>query len=284
MYSNNNIRRQGFIAILALAHFCITGAVSAQQNPAGSDTELKKPEPDVNKTLAQANNPLASFTAFNQHNYFIGKLTDSDEIANTYWIRCAAPFKLGNQTWLFRGSLPMNTYPTPPTGHHDTGLGDVNIQAFMLIDVGDPKITLGIGPQLTAPTASKGTLGSEKWSAGFANTLFYATPKWQLGYLLSWQGSFAGQDDRRDVSVGAFQPFVFHQIGHGAYLRSSAVMVYDFDNDNYTVPIGFGIGQVLPTKKVVYNVFIEPQFSISDRGAGWPEWQIFFAVNMQFKN
>jgi hypothetical protein len=49
------------------------------------------------------------------------------------------------------------------------------------------------------------------------------------------------------------------------------------------VPIGLGIGQVIPSKEVVYNIFIEPQVSVADKGSGWPKWQIFVGFNTQFK-
>jgi len=28
---------------------------------------------------------------------------------------------------------------------------------------------------------------------------------------------------------------------------------------------------------------VEPQYSVADEGPGWAEWQIYFALNMQFK-
>jgi hypothetical protein len=49
------------------------------------------------------------------------------------------------------------------------------------------------------------------------------------------------------------------------------------------VPIGLGIGKVIAKEKVVFNLFIEPQYSLADKGAGWPEWQIFIGLNSQFK-
>ncbi len=154
----------------------------------------------------------------------------------------------------------------------------------VLIDTGNPALSVGIGPQITAPTASKDALGSEQWSAGLVHTLFNASsPKIQYGYLLSWQASFTGADDRNDVNLGAFQPFVFYQLGGGTYLRSTAVMAYDFEHSSYSVPIGLGIGQVVPREKVVFNVFIEPQVSVADDGAGWPKWQVFVGLNTQFK-
>ena len=259
------------VAFLAAALVCLAGAASAQEKSVESDA-------------AQANNPLANFTALNLHNYYIGKLTDTDKNANQFWLRYAQPFSIGGTNWLLRASLPISTFPLPPSLDHETGLGDANVFAAYLIDVGNPKIAFGVGPQLTMPTATTGALGSEKWSAGVVNTLFsFTSPQFQYGYLLSWQGSFTGHSDRRDVNVGSFQPFLFYQLGGGTYLRSSAVMMYDFDNSTYTVPIGLGIGQVIPREKVTFNVFVEPQMSVADKGAGWAKWQIFLGLNMQFK-
>lgn len=217
---------------------------------------------DRSSAAAQANNPLANMTAFNIQNYYIGELTESDDSANQFWLRYAKPFSVSNTNWILRASLPVNTFPTPPNGDKKTGIGDFNVFAAYLIDTGNPAVSLGIGPQLTMPTATDDDLGSEKWSAGFANVLFNAnSAKFQYGYLLTWQGSFAGEDNREDVNVAAFQPFAFYQLGGGTYLRAAPIWVYNLENDNYSVPLGVGIGQVIKKGKIVYNVFAEPQFS-----------------------
>lgn len=137
---------------------------------------------------------------------------------------------------------------------------------------------------MTAPTATEDVLGSEKWSAGLVNVLFDgSSTKFQYGYLLSWQHSFAGEDNRSDVNIAAFQPFAFYQLGRGTYLRAAPVWIYNIENDNYSV-LGGSIGQLIPKGKTVYNIFVEPQFSVAEDGAGQPEWQIFFALNLQFLN
>ncbi|MCD0503341.1 hypothetical protein [Bordetella petrii] len=234
---------------------------------------------------AQANNPLASMTAFNLQNYYIGNLTGSDKQANQFWMRYAKPFSVGSSNWILRTSLPVNTFPVGASGSTKTGIGDLNAFAAYLIDVGNPAISFGVGPQITAPTASKNELGSEKWSAGLVNVLFDATsPKFQYGYLLTWQTSFAGSGRRADVNLGALQPFAFYQLGGGTYLRAAPIWAYNFENDAYSVPVGIGIGQVVKRSNTVYNMFVEPQFSVADRGPGQPKWQIFFGLNMQFPN
>jgi len=238
---------------------------------------------DQASAAAQANNPLANMTAFNIQNYYIGDLREIDDSANQAWLRFAKPFSVSDTNWIMRASLPINTFPTTTDGDKETGTGDANVFAAYLIDTGNPAVSFGIGPQLTAPTASKDELGNEKWSAGFANVLFNASSsKFQYGYLLTWQESFAGDSNRQDVNTGAFQPFAFYQLGGGTYLRSAPIWVYDFENDNYSVPLGAGIGQVIKKGKTVYNVFAEPQFSVADHGPGQPVWQVFVGFNMQF--
>ena len=271
MLANKRCRKSTALAFVACMLFCLTAVVRAEEQGGASD-------------LAQANNPLANFTAFNLHDYYIPQLTEPEKEANQFWMRYAKPFSLGETDWIMRASLPINTYPVPPAFEDKTGLGDLNIFAAYLIDTGNPSLAFGIGPQITMPTATEDALGSEQWSAGFVNTLFnFASPTFQYGYLLSWQASFAGEDDREDVNVAAFQPFLFYQLGGGTYLRSTGAMVWNLENDGYSVPIGFGIGQVIPTDGTIFNVFIEPQVSAADKGAGWPEWQIFVGLNMQYQ-
>jgi len=245
-------------------------------------TGLSAQEED--NSAAQANNPLANMTAFNLQNYYMGDLSGTDETANQFWLRFAKPISIGDTSWLMRASLPINTFPTSPNGDKKTGVGDLNIFAAYLIDTGNPAVSFGFGPQITMPTASNDALGSEKWSAGFANVLFNASSaKFQYGYLLTWQASFAGDDDRSDVNMGAFQPFAFYQLGQGTYLRAAPIWQYNFENNDYNVPLGIGIGQVLKKDKTVYNIFIEPQFSVAHEGTGQALWQVFIGFNMQFK-
>ncbi|MEH6588217.1 MAG: hypothetical protein V7720_16795 [Halioglobus sp.] len=236
-------------------------------------------------SAAQANNPLANMTAFNLHNYYIGELTESDQDANQFWLRFAKPFAVGESSWLMRASLPINSYPVGTNGRTETGVGDLNLFAAYLIDVGNPAVSFGVGPQLTAPTATEDAVGSEKWSAGLVNVLFNAnSPKLQYGYLISWQDSFAGEDDRTDANFVALQPFGMYQLGGGHYLRAAPIWVYNLESDNYSVPLGIGYGRVFKKNKTVFNMFVEPQFSVADKGPGQPEWQIFIGLNMQFMN
>jgi hypothetical protein len=60
-------------------------------------------------------------------------------------------------------------------------------------------------------------------------------------------------------------------MGEGWYLRSTGVWNYDFDNTAFAVPLGLGIGKVVPTGNTLANVFVEPQYSVLRQGPGQME-------------
>lgn len=229
---------------------------------------------------AQANNPLASFTAFNVQNYYIPSLSElDDQNANNFFLRYAQPF--GNK-WLMRASLPISRVPTGP-GTTTSGVGDLNFNFFYLFDTGSPAVSFGVGPQLTLPTASHKETGTDKYQGGVSVVYFNAKSRFfQWGGLVTWQGSFAGDSDRSHTNQLAIQPFYLFQLGNGLYLRGAPIWAFDLRTGNYHVPIGLGIGKVVKQDKKVFNFFIEPQFTILDRGPGQPELQIYAALNMQF--
>ncbi|BDQ37172.1 hypothetical protein SYK_15320 [Pseudodesulfovibrio nedwellii] len=271
----------GLVSFVLYVSILVVPFVHAnEQQPTGtvvSDTKEKA------AATAQANNPLAKMTAFNIQNYFIGDISNSDDSANQFWLRYAKPFSVAETPWLLRASLPVNSMPTSSSLSNENGLGDLNMFAAYLLDTGDPAISFGIGPQITLPTASKSELGSEKWSAGLVNVLFNAESHTvQYGYLLSWQHSFAGKDDRADVNVAAFQPFGFYQLGGGTYLRAAPIFDYNLQSGDYNIPVGIGIGQVIKKGSVVYNFFVEPQISAARRGDHQEKWQVFLGLNLQF--
>jgi hypothetical protein len=48
------------------------------------------------------------------------------------------------------------------------------------------------------------------------------------------------------------------------------------------VPLGIRLGKVVKSSRTVFNMFIEPQFTILHKGVGQPSVQIFTGLNMQF--
>jgi hypothetical protein len=252
-----------FAAIVAAGLLANAGAALAQ-GPSAEE-------------LAKANNPLADIRAFNLQNYYVPSLYGVEgEKANTFWARFAMP--TGPVLW--RLSMPVRTVPRATTPL--SGIGDIDLFGAWLLKQ-DPDLTFGVGPQLVFPTAEQDALGSGKTSLGVAAVVFAVpAPQLQYGALLTWQTSVAGDEDRADVNVLAAQVFGMFQLGGGTYLRSAPLWVFDLETGDYNVPFGFGAGKIIKVGSVVYNIFIEPQFTVLHDGVGQPAFQLFTGMNMQF--
>ena len=246
--------------------FCVAASAFASDQP--SEQELK-----------QANNPLADMRAFNVQNYYMPDLLGfPDATANTAWLRYVHPFG----RWVTRTSLPLKNVPTAGD-EYESGLGNLNLFAAYLVTPPDKGVQFGVGPLAALPTATDDALGADKWDLGAAAVFFnLKSPQLQYGGLVTYQASVAGDDDLPDSSLMVLQPFAMWQLGKGTYLRSAPIWAFDFENDRYLVPVGFGIGKIMKVGNTVFNIFVEPQFTVLSKGNGVPSLQLFAGLNMQF--
>ena len=254
------------IYILILISFlCFVSQTSAQEGGPSAEE------------LAKANNPLADIIAFNIQYYYRPVLNEvEDGMANTNWYRFAIP--TGPILW--RLSAPIETRSISTSTK--SGFGDLDLFAAYLA-VTKPKTTFGIGPSASFPTASQTELGSGKYTLGAAAVVFrMPNPQFQYGALVIWRTSIAGDSDRDKVNLLAIQPFYFWQLGGGTYLRGGPIWAFDLESGDYNVPLALGIGQVVKAGGTVFNLFIEPQYTVLVEGVGQPLFQIYTAVNMQF--
>lgn len=231
--------------------------------------------------MNSANNPLTPSIGFNLQDNYIGRsygLGDKD--SNAFLLRGTVPHKLFGRTQVLRATLPVVTTPDlPPAGRH-TAAGDLNLMDLVLFKEGH--VELGIGPQLTIPTAGRDETGTGKWQAGLAGVVIAPQPWGLLGGLVTWQASFAGDSDRRDLSTLQAQPFVIYNLPQGWYLRSTAAWNFDLRNGDYAIPLGLGPGKIWKASGITWNLFAEPQWTVSHDGQGQPKFQVFFGLNMQF--
>ena len=226
-----------------------------------------------------ANNPLTPKITFNIHDYYVPKLTDvPDEDANQLLFRGLIPHKTFGRGQLLRFTLPLVT--TPTASGHATAFGDLTLMDIIPFKSG--KMELGVGPLLVAPIAGKHVTGSGKWQAG-AVGLLIAPQKWGLiGSLVTYQHSFAGDEDRPETSLMTFQPLLIYNLPKGFYMRSTGTWTFDLEKAGDYIPLGLGVGKVWQVGKTTINGFVEPQYSVWTNGAGTPQWQIFVGLNFQF--
>ncbi len=255
--------------VMVACAICLAFGLHAQ-NAANHESDLE--------TLKQANNPLASIKTVNLHNYYTPSLYGApDATYNETWIRYAQPVG----SFIFRASLPFAVASTPGATP-ESGLSDLNVFGIYKLKTKNEGVELGIGPALTFPTGTNG-MGAGKWQAGLSAIAFFkSNPVLQIGSLLTWQTSFAGNSDRETVNLLTPQLFFMWQIGGGTYLRSTGIWTFNFENGDYNIPIGLGIGKVIKSGGKVFNIFMEPQYSVLTNAIGQPQLQVFFGFNTQF--
>ncbi len=252
---------------MSVIFFCMSQVVFAQEGKQEVDEE----------TLKKANDPMADVKAFNVQSYLVSKLYGLPDNSVTQTLaRYSQP--LGKV--LLRVTMPF-IVSSEATKAPTTGFGDLSLFAIYSFPVSAGN-KIGIGPNLTFPTGSH-NLGAGKWQAGLSFLAFMASNKQiQWGTLLQWQTSFAGDDDRPDVSLLTPQVFGIWQLGGGWNLRSTGIWSFNLHTGDYSVPIGLGAGKVMKVGKLVFNLFAEPQFTVFAEGVGQPKYQTFVGFNTQF--
>ncbi len=229
--------------------------------------------------MSKANNPLADLNGLNFHNYYLPSLSGlPDSTMNTMYLR---PVVVAGRQ-IIRATVPFASVPAGQ-GQSISGLGDFSVFDAIRLAPEGAATDFAVGPLIVAPTANNSALGQGKWQAGTAVVAMHPIPGGGLvGALVTWQHSFAGDKDRPAVHLATMQPIATLGIGGGYYVRSTPVMVADFQNHRYLVPFGLGLGKVFKAGSAIANAFIEPQFSVYKKGVGQPDFQLFMGLNLQW--
>ena len=178
---------------------------------------------------------------------------------------------------------PNNPSPGAGDGGGASGLGDINYSIyFSPVKVG--KVIWGVGPSLNMPTADNDQLGSGKWSGGIT-AVALNVPKWgSLGILGRQLWSFAGDEDRQEVSQALIEPFINYNLDNGWFLISDMVMTANWKADSgnqWTVPLGGGVGRVFKVGGQAINSRLEYYYNV-EKPTGAPDYSVSFTWQFLF--
>jgi hypothetical protein len=241
---------------------------------------------------AKTQNPVGSLISLPfENNIDFGTLDGTAYILN---FQPVIPVTVGKWNLINRVILPiayvpglvggMPGLPSGSEGDGVFGVGDLNYSVF-LSPAEAGKIIWGVGPSITFKSASDDQLGSGKWSAGATAVLLTHPKPWSLGLLVRQLWSFAGDDDRIDVSQFLIQPFVNYNFDGGWFLFSDPSITANWKaksgQQGWTVPLGLGFGRVFSIGKQpismrlgIFGNVVRPDFA--------PKGALKFTVQLLF--
>jgi len=260
-----------------LTIFIVIGSTSsfAQNYSSLSKDELAK----INREL---DNPLAKrWSLVFQENYTInqGNAVDGNVSSNTIFFQPALPIPFGrNLVFTARPVFPIVTQPDfsadPSGGKKVTGFGD--IQMATILGPGNATGWVwGGGITFVFPTASENNLGKGKYQAGPNIMLFHLANKWTKGLFIQHWWSYAGDENRKDVSITDLQ-YIIRKNFNGWSLGMGPTIRIDWMNidDGVTVPIGLGYTKTIRMGNTPVKFRIEPQYSLIRPGDYGNVWNI----------
>jgi hypothetical protein len=159
------------------------------------------------------------------------------------------------------------------------GLGDTLQSFFFSPKEGSP--IWGIGPVFLLPTATDSMLGGEKWGIGPTAVVLKQEGPWTYGALANHLWDVAGDDDRDAVNATFIQPFIAYILPTTTTLTVNTETTYDWQNEEWTVPINFVVSQLFKIGDQPVQAFGGVRYYTESPDNG-PEWGLRFGLTFLF--
>lgn len=237
----------------------------------------------IDELNAQLENPLSRFwSLIFQENmaWNTGDSIDGTQMTNVFNFQPSLPLPVGKSKMLLvRPVFPILTVPKVDEegvqNGSETGLGDIQVFSLFGPDKKDGLIW-GVGLTFVFPTASSENLGNGKYQIGPAVMALSITKNWTIGTIIQQWNSYAGDENRSDISRMDIQYIIRKQIkGKGMSVGMGPNISINWnasEGNKLTFPIGLGITKTVKWGNSPWKLRIEPQYSIikpDNYGALW---------------
>ena len=215
------------------------GTPDDQQGSATNDEDLAK----------EAKNPFADLIQIQIGNDFGFGGDTGNGLQYSMTLQPIIPIKI-NDSWnlVTRTNFSVSSLSASDSGMgRITGASDLITEFYFSPDKKTPFIW-GFGPVLGIPTASDSSFGTGKWSLGPAFGIISQTEHWTYGGVAYHVWSFAGDQNRANVSSTFLQPVLYYSWGDGWSVGVDVESTYDAtapSGDRWTVPVQPSISKVM---------------------------------------
>jgi hypothetical protein len=238
--------------------------------------------------LSNPNTAVASLNFKNQFRWYEGDLPDADGQSNyTLLFQPVLPFVLDSgDKIIFRPAIPLLVdqpgFSADDGGFEgNTGLGDI-IFDLAYAPKSDSSLITAFGLISSLPTATN-DLGSDRWTLGPEMLIAKSYSKGLYGVFPNHQWDVAGSGDR-NISLTTIQPLFVYLPGGGWNLGTGPAITYDWEAEQWTVPLQFNFGKTVVWDGRPWKLSAEVNYYVEKPDAFGPEWMVSFNITPVVKN
>jgi hypothetical protein len=243
---------------------------------------------EIAAELSNPNTSVATLTFKNQFRWFEGDLANaSDQSSYTLLFQPGLPFVLDSGAKvLWRPAVPLlvdNPVLNTDTGEFsgESGLGDIAFDLAYAPKT-DPSLMVAYGFITSLPTATN-DLGTDKYTLGPEFLIGKIAPKYLYGLFPNHQWDVGGSGDA-DINLTTIQAFYTYLIGGGWSVGSAPIMNYDWNTEQWTVPLQLNAGKTVIASGRPWKLSAELNYYVEKPDAIGPEWMLSLNIAPVVKN
>lgn len=284
---------------LCLLIFCLTPlgfaqeeSTDEQEKQAHKEAHHGKSADELAKELNNPNNDIAKLTFKNQYRWYKGDLPGADSQDNySLLFQPVFPFSLGQKddhknVLFIRPAVPLIF--DQPVGKvkggrfkwdDASGMGDIGFD-LAFAQTYKSGLLWAAGMVGTLPTATDDDLKGKQWRLGPEALLGYIQKWGLLAVFPSHQWDVAGWSEGKDYnfSTTQIQTFAMFTPGGGWSVGTQPIMDYDWENEDWTVPLNLFISKTFLFGKLPIKFDLDINYYVEQPDDFGPEWMIGFNV------